>query len=146
MSISGLSAGFTNPLASLRSPAVGGALDKSSPPDPAAEAAEKAEAAKSKNRAILDEIKEKGIYAWAQEQKLKKLEEMARQRALSDRGLTEADLAKMPESERAATEDSIQEIVAQMVKEALEKNMAGKSAANADGQKPAGPMIIDISV
>lgn len=146
MSISGLSAGFLNPIQGLIGPAAGGALHKSGPPDPAAEAAQKAEAAKAKNRAVLDEIREKGIYAWAQEQKQKKLEELARQRVLADRGLTEADLAKMPESERTATEESIQEIVAQMVKDALEKNLANKSAADADGQKSTGPMIIDISV
>ena len=47
----------------------------SAKPSAAAEAARKAELAKSSQRAVLDEIREKGNYAWAQEQKLEKLKE-----------------------------------------------------------------------
>ena len=45
----------------------------SAKPSAAAEAARKAELSKSAQRAVLDEIREKGIYAWAQEQKFEKL-------------------------------------------------------------------------
>lgn len=147
MSISGVgSAGFANPLAGL-TPSISQDISATEKRMSAAEAAAaKVLAARSKQDAILNEIKEKGIYAWAQEQKLEKIEAKARQLVLEKRGLTEDDLAKMPEDERAATELSIQEAIAQLVKEALQKNMANKSAANADGQTSTGPMIIDISV
>lgn len=145
MSISGLGAGFSNPIAAL-SPTVELPGFKTGPTSAADEAAAKVAASRAKQEATLNEIREKGIYAWAQEQKLKKLEEKARQQVLQDRGVSEADLAKMPQSERTLAETSIQEAVAQLIKEALEKNLANTSAADADGQKAAGPMIIDISV
>jgi hypothetical protein len=147
MSISGLgSTGFANPLAAL-TPGVSQDITAGGKRMSAAdEAAARVAASRSKQEAILNEIKEKGIYAWAQEQKLEKIEAKARQLILEKRGLTEDDLAKMPEDERAATELSIQEAIAQLVKEALQKNMSNKSAANADGQTSTGPMIIDISV
>ncbi len=146
MSITGLgNAGFANPLAGLLGPSSAAEPGKAGPADPA-EAAAKAEASKARNRAVLEEIREKGIYAWAQEQKLKKLEEKAREQVLADRGMTEADLTRMPESARTAAETSIQEAIAQIVKESLEKALASKSAPDADGQVSTGPMIIDISV
>jgi hypothetical protein len=147
MSISGLgSTGFANPLAALIPSVSQDVTATQKRMSPAEAAAAKVLAARSKQEAVLNEIKEKGIYAWAQEQKLEKIEAKARQLILEKRGLTEDDLAKMPEDERAATELSIQEAIAQLVKEALQKNMSNKSAANADGQTPTGPMIIDISV
>lgn len=147
MSITGLgNAGFANPLAGLLGPSSAAEPGKAGPADPAEAAAAKAEASKARNRAVLEEIREKGIYAWAQEQKLKKLEEKAREQVLADRGMTEADLARMPESARTAAETSIQEAIAQIVKESLEKALASKSAPDADGQVSTGPMIIDISV
>lgn len=147
MSVSGLgAAGFGNPVAELLGLGAATATKKSGTAGAADEAAAKAEAAQAKQAAVLKEIREKGIYAWAQEQKLAKLEARARQQVLEERGLTEQDLAKMPEGERDATEASIQEVIAQLVKDAMAKNMAHKSAADADGQTPTGPMIIDISV
>lgn len=146
MSISGLgSAGFANPLAAL-TPSLVTETASQKRMSAADEAAAKVAASRSKQEATLNEIREKGIYAWAQEQKLAKIEAKARQLILEKRGLTEDDLAKMPEDERAATELSIQEAIAQLVKEALQKNLGAKSAADADGQKSTGPMIIDISV
>ena len=146
MSISGLgSAGFATPLEALSPSFV---KDTANPKrmNAAEEAAAKLLAARSKQEAVLNEIKEKGIYAWAQEQKLAKIEAKARQQVLEDRGMTEADLAKLPEDERAAAELTIQEAIARLVKEALQKNLANKSAPDADGQTSTGPMIIDISV
>ncbi len=146
MAISGLNGNsFTSsPVNSLLNDAVAKALDK--PLGAADQAAQKAEASKAKNKATLDAIKEKGIYAWAQEQKLEKLKEKARQQVLESRGQSEADLAALPKDQRAAAETSIEEAIARIIKEALEKNMMSKSAENADGQAPTGPMIIDISV
>lgn len=146
MSISGIgSAGFANPLAAL-SPSFTEDKVGEKRMSAADQAEAKVLAARSKQDALLADIREKGIYAWAQEQKLAKIEAKARQQVLEDRGMTEADLAKLPEDERAAAETSIQEAIARLVKEALQKNLANKSAADADGQTSTGPMIIDISV
>lgn len=146
MSISGIgSAGFANPLAAL-SPSIIEDKVGVKRMSAADEAEARVLAARSKQDALLADIREKGIYAWAQEQKLAKIEAKARQQVLEDRGMTEADLAKLPEDERAAAELSIQEAIARIVKEALQKNLGNKSAADADGQTPTGPMIIDISV
>jgi hypothetical protein len=123
-----------------------GATKKADENDPAAAAAAKAEARKAQQRAQLEEIREKGIYAWAQEQKKEKLEEMARQRVLAQRGLDDKALAAMPEEARSKIETSIQEEVAQLVKDALQKDMEGKAHQAAQDGQPTGPMIIDISV
>lgn len=104
----------------------------SAKPSAAAEAARKAELAKSSQRAVLDEIREKGIYAWAQEQKLEKLKEKI-----------EADVRSANPDADPATIDSE---VARLVKEAMEQALKTEAAEAAKRGEPAKPMIIDISV
>ena len=101
-------------------------------PSAAAEAARKAELAKSSQRAVLDEIREKGIYAWAQEQKLEKLKEKI-----------EAEVRSANPDADPATIDSE---VARLVKEAMEQALKTEAAEAAKRGEPAKPMIIDISV
>jgi len=114
--------------------------------DPLAQAKAKVESKKAEQQAQLAEIRKKGIYAWAQEQKKDKLEELARQRVLAQRGMDEKTLAGMPENDRVKVETSIEEEVARMIKDALQKNLEGKAHQASQDGKPAGPMIIDISV
>ena len=104
----------------------------SAKPSAAAEAARKAELAKSSQRAVLDEIREKGIYAWAQEQKLEKLKEKI-----------EAEVRSANPDADPATIDSE---VARLVKEAMEQALKTEAAEAAKRGEPAQPMIIDISV
>ena len=104
----------------------------SAKPSAAAEAARKAELSKSAQRAVLDEIREKGIYAWAQEQKLEKLKEKI-----------EADVRSANPDADPATIDSE---VARLVKEAMEQALKTEAAEAAKRGEPAKPMIIDISV
>lgn len=104
----------------------------SAKPSAAAEAARKAELAKSSQRAVLDEIREKGIYAWAQEQKLEKLKEKI-----------EAEVRSANPDADPATIDSE---VARLVKEAMEQALKTEAAEAAKRGEPAKPMIIDISV
>lgn len=104
----------------------------SAKPSAAAEAARKAELAKSSQRAVLDEIREKGIYAWAQEQKLEKLKEKI-----------EAEIRSANPDADPATIDSE---VARLVKEAMEQALKTEAAEAAKRGEPAKPMIIDISV
>ena len=104
----------------------------SAKPSAAAEAARKAELSKSSQRAVLDEIREKGIYAWAQEQKLEKLKEKI-----------EAEVRSANPDADPATIDSE---VARLVKEAMEQALKTEAAEAAKRGEPAKPMIIDISV
>ncbi|KQW73073.1 hypothetical protein ASE17_08975 [Phenylobacterium sp. Root77] len=104
----------------------------SAKPSAAAEAARKAELAQSTQRAVLDEIREKGIYAWAQEQKLEKLKEKI-----------EAEVKSANPDADAATVDNE---VARLVKEAMEQALKTEAAESAKRGEPAKPMIIDISV
>ena len=104
----------------------------SAKPSAAAEAARKAELAKSSQRAVLDEIREKGIYAWAQEQKLEKLKEKI-----------EAEVRSANPDADPATIDSE---VARLVKEAMEQALKTEAAEAAKRGEPAKPMIIDVSV
>ena len=104
----------------------------SAKPSAAAEAARKAELSKSAQRAVLDEIREKGIYAWAQEQKLEKLKEKI-----------EAEVRSANPDADPATIDSE---VARLVKEAMEQALKTEAAEAAKRGEPAKPMIIDISV
>lgn len=104
----------------------------SAKPSAAAEAARKAELSKSAQRAVLDEIREKGIYAWAQEQKLEKLKEKI-----------EAEVRSAnPDADPATIESE----VARLVKEAMEQALKTEAAESAKRGEPAKPMIIDISV
>ena len=101
-------------------------------PSAAAEAARKAELSKSAQRAVLDEIREKGIYAWAQEQKLEKLKEKI-----------EAEVKSAnPDADPATIESE----VARLVKEAMEQALKTEATESAKRGEPARPMIIDISV
>ena len=104
----------------------------SAKPSAAAEAARKAELSKSAQRAVLDEIREKGIYAWAQEQKLEKLKEKI-----------EAEVRSANPDAGPATIDSE---VARLVKKAMEQALKTEAAEAAKRGEPAKPMIIDISV
>jgi hypothetical protein len=104
----------------------------SAKPSAAAEAARKAELAQSTQRAVLDEIREKGIYAWAQEQKLEKLKEKI-----------EAEVKSANPDADPATVDNE---VARLVKEAMEQALKTEAAESAKRGEPAKPMIIDISV
>jgi len=143
MSISGLSG------ASL----VGGALSVSpfsqtsdQPQSPAEKAKAKADAAADAQVSQLADIRKKGIYAWAQEEKLKALKEKIRQQILSDRKLDENQLKAMNPEDRASAESSIQEEITRRIKEAMQQTLEGQAKQAAADGKPPKPMIIDISV
>ena len=106
--------------------------DGSEAPSPAELAARKAELAKQNQRAILDQIREKGLYAWAQEQKLEKLKEKIREEVT----------AANPDADPATIENEI----ARQVQEALEQTLKAEAEAAAKRGEPARPMIIDISI
>jgi anti-sigma28 factor (negative regulator of flagellin synthesis) len=106
----------------------------------------RAEAQKASSLQVLDQIKEKGFYAWAQEQKVEKLKERIREQVMAENGLDEASLAAMEPEARTKAEATIEEEISRLVKQAMEDAMQGKMAKAEDEQKPTTAMIIDISV
>lgn len=106
--------------------------EASSAPSAADKAKERAEAAKSSQRAMLDEVRKKGIYAWAQEQRFEKLKAKIREQVTSAN----------PDADPAEIEAEI----TRMVREAIEQALKEEASAAAKRGEPPKPMIIDISV
>lgn len=116
-------------------------------PETAAEkAAAKAEASKAAQQAVLAQIKEKGIYAWAQEQKLEKLKEQIRSQVMSERGMDDASLSSMDPAARDSAVNSIEEEIARRIKDAMQDALENEATKAKNEGRPQGPMIIDISV
>ena len=108
-------------------------------------AAVKVAETKTKTKATLDAIREKGIYQWAQEVKAEKLKEKLRAEILESRGASEGDLAKLDPKQRASAESSIAEELARRIKEAMLAMLEDQAKADTAG-KQTGPAIIDIKV
>lgn len=106
---------------------------RSTPPSAADLAAQKAEAARVRQQSDLEQIRDKGIYAWAQEQKLAKLKEKIRAEVITERGGS---------TDLAAIEGEVARRVQEAMGEAL-KAQASDAAKRGEAPKP---MIIDISV
>lgn len=101
-------------------------------PTAADAAAKRNEAAKLAQQDALAQIREKGLYAWAQEQKLEKLKEKIR--------------AQVTEANPGADPATIENEVARQVKEAMEQTLKAEADEAAKRGEPARPMIIDISI
>lgn len=102
---------------------------------------DESEADKTDLERTIDEIKEKGIAAWAHEQWLERIREKARQTALSNMGLTEDDLNHMSPELRAQVERIIKEIVDEAVREATEKADQDKDKKPTGQAKVLSPII-----
>lgn len=114
--------------------------------DPAEITKAKAEAAAARQKSDLAAIREKGVYAWAQEQKYEKIKEKLREEM-------EARAASMPKGEVEGDPETwnkpdlaIEQAVAREMRAILEAAMKAESDAAAAEGKPPQPMIIDISV
>lgn len=105
---------------------------ESSAPSAAEKAQARADAAKNSQRALLDEVRKKGIYAWAQEQRFEKLKARIREQVMSAN----------PDADPADIEQEITRLVREAIEQALKEEA---SAAAKRGETPK-PMIIDIMV
>jgi hypothetical protein len=147
MSISGLSGAS---LVSSLPPVDAASAQVSDKPQTAAQKAKaKADAAAAAAAAqisMLADIRKKGIYAWAQEEKLAALKAKIRQQILADRKLDENQLKAMNPEDRASAESSIQEEITRRIKEAMKQTFEGQAKQAAADGKPPKPMLIDISV
>jgi hypothetical protein len=72
-------------------------------------------------RSERDAIREKGLTAWAHEQKIEALKERLRAEILSDRNLSEEGIAGLSSEQRTSVEDEIARLVEQKLKEAMEQ-------------------------
>lgn len=144
MSIGGLSGAALIGSMLPKGPALGALSDK--PQSAADKAQAQADARAADQKAMLEQIRQKGIYAWAQQEKLEALKKKIRAQVLADRKIDEATLAGLKPEERASAEKSIEEEIAERIKTMMQATMEGEAKQAAAQGKPPKPMIIDISV
>ncbi|WP_299172623.1 hypothetical protein [uncultured Brevundimonas sp.] len=89
----------------------------------------------------LDQIREKGFSVWAHDQQMEKLKERLRAEVLSDKKMSESDVAAMPAEHQATVEDEIAKLVAQKLQEAMKAKV---QEAAETGKTTA--VLVDISV
>jgi hypothetical protein len=127
-------------------PQLGGGAKVGETKTPADEAKIRAEASAARQRQELDEIREKGLYAWAQEKKFEALKAKIREDLLKQHGIDEASLAAMSPEEQDAVMSSLEQEMAKLIQEAMHDAVQGEAKAAAEEGRPPKPMIIDISV
>ena len=89
----------------------------------------------------LQQIREKGLRAWAHDQKMEKLKEKLRDQVLSEKKITEDGLAAMPSAQRAAIEGDIEKLIAEKLEEVM-KGEVEKAAKEGKSQA----VLLDILV
>ncbi len=124
----------------------GPSLGAAAQPTAADKAKSKAEASAAANRAVLAAVRDKGVYAWAQEQKLEKLKEKIRQQVMAEHKMDDAALSRLDPAQRASAEKSIEDEIAERIQEAMKSALEGEAKSAARQGKSPSPMIIDISV
>ena len=80
-----------------------------------------AQAEETEEDQLIAEILEKGLADWAHEKWLERIREKARQAALAEMGLTEADLANMTPAMQKQIERMIEEKVEEAIRSALDE-------------------------
>jgi len=109
----------------------------------------KADAAAAQARtqaATLADIRQKGVYAWAQGQKFDTLRAKTTQLVMAARKLDDAALAAMDPAQRASVESSVAAEIATRAKQAIQNALEGQARIAAKAGKPSAPMLIDIKV
>ncbi|WP_292227327.1 hypothetical protein [Brevundimonas sp.] len=89
----------------------------------------------------LQQIREKGLRAWAHDQKMEKLKEKLRDQVLSEKKITEDGLAAMPSAQRSAIEGDIEKLIAEKLEEVM-KGEVEKAAKEGKSQA----VLLDILV
>lgn len=90
---------------------------------------------------IREEIREKGLSAWAHEQKMETLKARLRPQILEQKDLSEAAIGAMPPDQQVSVEAEIEKLIADKLQDAMKAAMeeaaeTGKSTA----------ILIDIAV
>lgn len=88
-------------------------------------------------RSEIDAIREKGLSAWAHEQKMQALKERIREELLAERKLTDDGVAALPEAQRSSVESEI----ARLIEERLQQTMQATAEQAAQGGKTEGVLL-----
>jgi len=115
-------------------------------PSPADAAKARAEAAAARQKQDLDEVREKGLYAWAQEKKFEALKEKIEKEMKAEKGLDEGTLSAMSPEERAKVMSSLEAEIAKRVQEVMRDTLTEEAEKATKEGRPAQPMIIDVAV
>lgn len=85
----------------------------------------------------LQQIREKGLTAWAHEKKMEALKERIREQLMAERGVTKEGVAALPEADRTSVENEI----ARLVEERLQQTMEAQAEEAAQGGKTEGVLL-----
>lgn len=88
-------------------------------------------------RSEIDEIREKGMTAWAHDKKMEELKKRIEDEILSQRGLTKEGVAALPEADRTTVENEI----ARLIEERLQETMQSQAENAAQGGKTEGVLL-----
>lgn len=73
--------------------------------------------------AELEQIRDKGLSAWARDQKMEALREKIRAQVLSDNRLSEQGLDSLPAEQKGSVEQEIARLIEQKLQEAIERSV-----------------------
>jgi hypothetical protein len=141
MAIGGIGA-----MLSLGGPQASQSVEQTRKFDPAGEAQAKAASSAERQKRDLDEVREKGLYAWVQEKKFEALREKIEKELKAQRGLDDASLAAMSPEARDAVMTSLEEEISKRIQEVMQNSLTEEAQKAAKEGRPAQPMIIDIAV
>lgn len=71
----------------------------------------------------LDQIRDKGLTAWARDQKMEALREKIRAQVLSDNKMSEQGLDSLPAEQKGSVEQEIARLIEQKLQEAMEQSV-----------------------
>lgn len=88
-------------------------------------------------RSEIDEIREKGLTAWAHDKKMEALKARIEAEIMAQRGVTKEGVAALPEADRTSVENEI----AKLVEERLQQTMEAQAEEAAQGGKTEGVLL-----
>ncbi|WP_428151539.1 hypothetical protein [Brevundimonas sp.] len=88
-------------------------------------------------RSEIDEIREKGMVAWAHDKKIEELKKRIEDEILAQRGLTKEGVAALPEADRTTVENEI----ARLIEDRLQETLQAQAEEAAQGGKTEGVLL-----
>ena len=88
-------------------------------------------------RSEIDEIREKGMTAWAHDKKMEALKKRIEDEIMAQRGLTKEGVAALPEADRTTVENEI----ARLIEERLQQTMEAQVEDAAQGGQTEGVLL-----
>ena len=88
-------------------------------------------------RSEIEEIREKGLTAWAHDKKMEELKKRLEDEIMAQRGLTKEGVAALPEADRTTVENEI----ARLIEERLQQTMEAQVEDAAQGGQTEGVLL-----